>query len=111
MLAGQLFAVQLLLGAIVSTQMAIAASSGLPVICYGSSEDGSQGSDKPFNGQRPNNCVVCAFATLAPVVPEEHSISFVRHETSTSFIGVGAAGYSASRDNGPRLSQGPPLRA
>jgi len=111
MFVGQVFALHLLFGAVVSTQMAVATAAGLPTICYSSASGPADSQDNPAPAPRAHACIVCAFSAVAPLVPASASISFVRVATAVAFSPVELFDLDSRRRHDPRLSQGPPQQA
>lgn len=110
--AGQVLALHLLFGSVIATQMAAAATSaGLPVICYGSAPGSDGGQDSPAPGLRSHACIICAFATVAPLLPAECSIALVRDAALIKFTPFQLFEIQSRHRFEPRLPQGPPQQA
>ena len=111
MFVGQVLALNLLFGSLVSTQMAVATSIGLPAICYNTAPGSGDNQDSPAPGLRAHACIVCAFSAVAPLIPVAASISFVQVESTVAFSPFTLFDLDLRRRHDPRLSQGPPQQA
>jgi hypothetical protein len=111
MFVGQMFALNLLFGAIVSAQMVAATSAGLHPICYSTASGSGDSQDNPASGLRAHACIVCAFSAVAPLIPVPTSISFVQVESAVAFSPFTLFDVDTRRRRDPRLSQGPPQQA
>jgi hypothetical protein len=112
MFAGQVLALHLLLGAVISTQMAVAATSAdFAITCYGIVPDAGDSQDSPAPRLHSNACIICAFATVAPLLPPECSIAFARDVARVTFAPFQPFEIQSRHRFEPRLSQGPPQQA
>ncbi len=102
MFVGQVFALHLLFGAVVSTQMAVATAAGLPPVCYSTASGSGDSQDNPAPGLRAHACIVCAFSAVAPLVPVSASTSFVRVETAVAFSPFKLFDLDSRRRHDPR---------
>lgn len=112
MFAGQVLALSLLFGAIVSTQMAAAATSaGFSITCFASAPGSGDGEDDRAPGLRSHACIVCAFTAAAPLVPNECHGSLLRGSVVVAFAPLKLLEIDPRHRFEPRLPQGPPHRA
>ncbi len=112
MFAGQVLALSLLFGAIVSAQMSAAATSaGFPITCYGSVPGSGDSQDSPASGLRSHACIICAFSATAPLIPDECPVSFARNAAIVAFAPLQRFDIQSRHRFEPRLPQGPPHRA
>ncbi len=108
---GPLVALQLLLAGAVAVQMAAQPPLDRSVICYGAglpADDGGAGDGGPL---RHLACIICVFATLAPLIADggahlllRDAHADLRPDAPPRLVPV-APSYS------PRSSQGPPPAA
>jgi hypothetical protein len=104
--AAYAFILQILLGSVVATRMAIAAPADVSALCAADSHDGGDPSGKPAAHLTHASCMVCAFAAFAPPIPQAAKIVtgiakvFVLSDPPDS-------GRSIERHE-PRSSRGPP---
>jgi hypothetical protein len=104
------FVLQIILGSIVATQMVAATPADAFAFCAGDSHDVGDPAGKPATRLAHSACMVCAFATFAPPIPETATVAlgiapavFFRHDAPNS-------GRHPGRHE-PRSSQGPPQTA
>lgn len=102
------FAMQMLLGGIVATRMAVAAPLGSFTICSSETPASPEKPDQPAQPHRQAPCSICAFASLSPPLP----ILTAQPSILVRLANVGkrpeAATLIARRSYEPRSSQGPP---
>ena len=105
-------AVQLVATGLVATRMAIAASEDAIELCHGhGADDGTADTGETGHHGGHGVCLVCAFASVSPPLPETAMVVSARLGTTASFLlkpGFGGAGDDRRE---PRSSQGPPPTA
>ncbi|HVG52227.1 MAG TPA: hypothetical protein VM867_11400 [Xanthobacteraceae bacterium] len=110
--AAFVFALQLILAGLISTQMAANAAAGHASffeLCYGAgapSDDGSAGT-KVFH----QTCAVCAFSAAAPPLPEVAAAGRVVFSILVVHVAVEQSSLTSERRHESRSSQGPPQTA
>jgi hypothetical protein len=107
--AAYVLALQMLLGGVAATQMAVA-DPAASIICYG---DHQQSGQDGKTGTRIHHasCVVCALASLAPPVPEIADVLAPVAVAATAVSTAIAVLPPARLRHEPRTSQGPPATA
>jgi hypothetical protein len=103
-----LIAVQMLLGVIVATQMAVAAPLGAFDICNSDVLAVPVKTDQPTQSHHQAPCSICAFASLSPPLPIQAAQLLMRVQFSQAANCPDAAAAISRRFFGPRTSQGPP---
>ena len=103
-----LFAIQLILAAVVATQMAVPGE--LDAICHNVEAAGSNAPQKP-PAQSPDHhtgCPICAFASGVPPLPDASPSLQNQPALEISAITTAWLAISSGRQHEPRSSQGPP---
>ena len=105
-------AIQLVATGFVATRMAIAASEDAVELCHGHGpDDGAADAGKTSHHGGHAACLVCAFASLSPPLPETAMVFSPRSGTTASFLLQPAFGRIGDDRHEPRNSQGPPQTA
>lgn len=102
------FAVQMLLGSIIATQMAITAPIGVFAICAPDATANPETPDQPAQLHHQAPCSICAFASLSPPLPALAAQLSIGFELADVGERRNAETPIARRLLGPRTSQGPP---
>jgi len=105
--AAYAFALQVLLGSIVATQMAVAAPNDDLALCSGELHDAGDPSGKPAPRLAHASCLVCAFASFVPPVPKAPTVYFGAASQSQFWPTLPTSIRIADRRE-PRSSRGPP---
>jgi len=105
-------AVQLVAMGLVATRMAIAASEDAIELCHGlASGDETPDTDKTSHHGGHGACLVCAFASVSPPLPETATVFSRRSGSAVSLRLKSAFGRMGDDRHEPRTSQGPPQTA
>lgn len=100
------FVLQLVLAGLAAERMIFAAADA-HVLCTDAT--GSGGHDTPGAPERLSHCVICAFAAVAPVLPERAGVALPPANGAVApRHAVPAARPRAGDRHEPRSSQGPP---
>jgi hypothetical protein len=101
------FVLQVLLGSVVATQMVASGPAGAFALCVGESRDVDAPTGDPAGRLTHATCMVCAFASFAPPVPEAAAI--VLGIASEVFFELIPPDYGRdTQRHEPRSSRGPP---
>jgi hypothetical protein len=101
---------QVLLGSIVATQMAIAAPDAAAALCVGEAHGAADPAGKPAPYAAHASCMVCAFASFAPPVPDAAAVIVDVAAEIVRPLVKPALGRTAHRHE-PKSSRGPPQSA
>jgi hypothetical protein len=105
--AAYAFLLQVVLGSIVATQMATAAPIDAMALCAGGSHSPVDPAGKPATRLAHTTCMVCAFASLAPPLPEAAVVVLGAVPTARVHSDHSTSCRDVERYE-PRSSRGPP---
>jgi hypothetical protein len=105
--AAYAFILQVLLGSVVATRMALSAPADAMAICTADSHAGDDPSGEPTTRLAHATCMVCAFASFVPPLPEAATILLGVANEFCFQPEAPAYGRHAGRHE-PRSSRGPP---
>ncbi len=108
---GPLVALQLLFAGIVSVQMAAQPPLDRSVICYGAGLPADDDGAGDGSHVRHAACVICIFATLAPLVADSGAHLLLRDAYSCLLLVTPPSPIAVTLPYSPRSSQGPPRAA
>ena len=104
-------AFQLIATSFLATQMAVAPSTDAVALCSGHASDDGADTGKVRDHSGHVTCLVCAFASSVPPLPEAATVFTLRAGVTASFPPISPAGVIAACRHDPRCSQGPPQTA
>jgi hypothetical protein len=102
------FAIQLLLGSLVATQMAFSRSLDAAAICHTDSSDSSGHPDRPGHLNHLALCSICVFASISPPLPAAAGQPAVAVLLGRAAKPQHIARLFTRESFDPRSSQGPP---
>jgi hypothetical protein len=99
---------QLMLGSLVATQMALAAPLDAATICHTGSSDPAGHPDHPGHLNHHAPCSICAFASISPPLPSSSARLVVPVLLYQAIDPGETATLFTQKPFDPRSSQGPP---
>ena len=104
-------AFQLIATSFVATQMAVAPPADAVALCAGHASDDGADTGKVRDHGGHATCLVCAFASSVPPLPEAATVFTFGAGVTASFPPISPAGIVAACRHEPRCSRGPPQTA